>query len=585
MTLRTRTFLGVFLATALALATSTVLVEQSLRAYLRRDIETSLARQARLTAALLDHHGALADPDAEADRLARIVAARVTFIAADGRVLGDSELDAAGIAAAESHATREEVVTALRTGEGRARRYSHTTTAETQYIAVAVHDNPVAVARLALPLTTIEDRIAAVRRLALVGLGAGLAAAALLTWGTSVLLNRRLRLVARTAARYRRGDFSQPARDHGRDEIGLIADALDDTARELGTRLAEMATTRAHTDAILTGMAEGVLLVDAAGRLRLTNPAAQTMLRLPAALDGAHYRDLVRHPDIDAVLTRALTGERPPAVELTLDPAARQLAIAHAGPVAPSRGGGAVLVLRDVTDLRRADQVRRDFVANVSHELRTPLTAIRGYVEALLDHAAAPDRAREFLGIVDRQARRMEQLVRDLLRLARLDAGQETVTLAPCRLADVLADVVADLDGTLRPRQQTVHVTVGANAEYAHADAAKLADALRNLIENASHYGPAGGRIDVETRAADDEVRIEVADRGPGIPDADLTRVFERFYRVNHARTADPGGTGLGLSIVRHLIGLQSGRVVARNRDGGGSIFEISLPAATPSRT
>jgi two-component system phosphate regulon sensor histidine kinase PhoR len=274
-----------------------------------------------------------------------------------------------------------------------------------------------------------------------------------------------------------------------------------------------------------------------------------------------------------------LSGDRPGAVEVELDPASRRIFVADAVPVDAARGGGAVLVLRDITDLRRADQVRRDFVANVSHELRTPLTAIRGYVEALLDGPASPEQTREFLAIIDRQSRRMERLVRDLLRLARLDAGQEALSLADCRLADVVSGVVSDLDAALRERQQSVRVSIAPEAGVVRADAAKLADALRNLVENASHYSPARGTIDISARPGDGGVRILVADRGPGIPEADLNRVFERFYRVDRSRTQDPGGTGLGLSIVRHLVQLQSGRVTAANREGGGAVFEIVLPA------
>jgi two-component system phosphate regulon sensor histidine kinase PhoR len=341
-----------------------------------------------------------------------------------------------------------------------------------------------------------------------------------------------------------------------------------------------MAQARAHTDAILTGMAEGVLLVDAGGRLLLTNPAARAMLRLPDDPGGAHYLELVRQPDVHALVTRALAGERPSAVEVELDPGSRRSFVAQAVPVDAGRGGGAVLVLRDITDLRRADQVRRDFVANVSHELRTPLTAIRGYVEALLDESASPNQTREFLEIIDRQSLRMERLVRDLLRLARLDAGQEAMAITDCPVAEVVAGVCRDLESVLRARRQDVRITIDPDAALVRADPAKLADALRNLLENASNYSPAGGQIEIESRRSADRLLIAVADRGPGIPESDLTRVFERFYRVDRSRTRDPGGTGLGLSIVRHLVELQAGQVSAANRDGGGARFEVSLPAS-----
>jgi signal transduction histidine kinase len=344
-----------------------------------------------------------------------------------------------------------------------------------------------------------------------------------------------------------------------------------------------MARERAHTDAILTGMAEGVMLVNASGRLVLTNPAGRAMLRLPEAALETHYLELVRQPDVAALVARALAAEHPPAVEIDLDAGSRRTFVAHVVPVDVSRGGGAVLVLRDITDLRRADMVRRDFVANVSHELRTPLTAIRGSVEALLDGSVAKAQVRDFLEIIDRQSLRMERLVRDLLRLARLDAGQELLTVGDCDLAVVIDGVRDDLEAAFRQRGQRVEVAVDPDAGVVRADPAKFADALRNLLENAGNYSPEGGVVEIGTRRTGDDIRITLADRGPGIPEADLSRVFERFYRVDRSRTRDPGGTGLGLSIVRHLVELQGGRVIARNREGGGAAFEVTMPAAPRS--
>lgn len=580
MTFRTRTFLAAFAATSLALLVSTVLVERSIRAYLERDIENGLRNEARLAAELLAHHGPLIDPDAEADALGRAAGARVTLIAADGVVLGDSEVASADLPGLENHATREEVLEAARAGEGSGVRHSHTTTVDTLYVAVAVRDSPVAFARVALPLAMIEDRIGEVRRLALIGLAAGLIVALALTWTTSVLLNRRIRSVAAAAARYRAGDFSRPARDRGRDEISVVASALDETSRAMGARLLELAQDRAQTDAILNGMAEGVLLLDSGGRLVQTNAAGRAMLRLPESATHTHYLELVRQPDIATLLARALNGERPKPVEGELDSSSRRIFVADAVPVDAVGGGGAVLVLRDISDLRRADQVRRDFVANVSHELRTPLTAIRGYVEALQEGSAPAPQAAEFLAIIDRQSLRMERLVRDLLRLARLDAGQESLAMADAPLRDVITGVYTDLEATLRGRGQQIRVVVDPDAQQVRADPAKLSDVLRNLLENASNYGPAGSTIDIAARRHDGHIHITIADRGPGIPDTDLTRVFERFYRVDRSRTRDPGGTGLGLSIVKHLLELQNGRVSASNRDGGGAVFEVVLPVA-----
>jgi two-component system, OmpR family, phosphate regulon sensor histidine kinase PhoR len=579
VTFRTRTFLSVFIAASLAIGVSTVLVEFALRSYLRDDIERGLLNETRLAASLLTHRGPLENPDAEADALGHRIGARVTFIDRNGVVLGDSEVDVAALPTLENHAGREEMVEAAQTGEGIAIRRSHTTAIETLYSAVAVRDSPVAFVRLALPLTVIDQRVSSVRRLALIGLLSGLIAALVLTWLASVLINRRISAVADTAKRYRDGDFTRPARDYGRDEVGIVANVLDDTARQLGGRLADMARERAHTDAILTGMAEGVLLVNGAGRLVLTNPAGRKMLRLPDNTGDTHYVELVRHPDVCRLLATALAGERPASVEVQLDQDPRHVFVAHVVPVAAARGGGAVLVLRDITDLRRADQVRRDFVANVSHELRTPLTAIRGYVEALQD-GPGPDDTKQFLGIIDRHSLRMERLVSDLLRLARLDAGQEVLTAGRCDIREVLAGVEHDLEGPLKIRRQIINVAIEPGADLVQADPAKLADVVRNLLENASNYSPEASAIDIRAAREHDAVLLTISDRGPGIPETDLTRIFERFYRVDRSRTRDPGGTGLGLSIVRHLVELMGGRVSAANREGGGAVFTVALPGA-----
>jgi signal transduction histidine kinase len=216
-------------------------------------------------------------------------------------------------------------------------------------------------------------------------------------------------------------------------------------------------------------------------------------------------------------------------------------------------------------------------VANVSHELRTPLTAIRGYVEALMDGPASPEDAQRFLEIIDRHAWRMERLVKDLLRLARLDAGQEVLERAPCDLPSVFTGVLTELVPTLESRQQHVEIEVAPDATVVLGDAVKLHDILRNLLENASNYAPEGSTITLQARRDADAVLLAVLDQGPGIPDADLQRVFERFYRVDKARSRETGGTGLGLSIVRHLVDLHGGTVSAANRPEGGAVFTVRL--------
>ena len=416
---------------------------------------------------------------------------------------------------------------------------------------------------------------------ALVAGAAGVCAALVLAGLVSALLARRVRAVTAVASRYAAGDFSRPARDYGGDEIGTVARVLDDALRELGRRAAELAMDRARMEAILAGMAEGVLVVNAHGQLQLVNAAAQRMLRLPHAPEGRHYVEILRQPEIAAQVGAALRGTTGESLELALQ--SELVAVVRSAPVLAPGATGAVVVLHDITDLRRADRVRRDFVANVSHELRTPLTAVRGYVEALLEGEGDPAEARRFLEIIARHTLRMERLVRDLLRLARLDAGQELLEFAPCAIDSLFAGVVAELESALAHRRQHIDQQIAPDAAVVHGDPAKLHDALRNLVENAINYSRDEGRIVLSAERAGQSVRIKVLDEGPGIPERDLKRIFERFYRVDKARSRggrDPGGTGLGLAIARHLVQLHGGSVVAANRPEGGAVVTIELPAS-----
>jgi two-component system phosphate regulon sensor histidine kinase PhoR len=355
---------------------------------------------------------------------------------------------------------------------------------------------------------------------------------------------------------------------------------LDDTARELGRRMMELSQDRGRMEAILAGMLEGVIVVNAQGRVILANDAARRMVKPEGQTPGQHYVEVLRHPDIGAMLGRALNGQTPEGLEFSPPRDSNRTIVARAAPVTTEGAPGAVLVLHDITDLRHADRMRRDFVANVSHELRTPLTAIQGYVEALQDEDPPnPDEAGRFLEIIARQASRMERLVRDLLRLARLEAGHEPIDPAQTDLESLFADVVTELEGPLDAKDQRVVSEVDPPARTLFVDGTKLHDALRNLVENALAYAPPSTTIAVAAHRGDDHVVITVSDEGPGIPEADLTRIFERFYRVDKARSRESGGTGLGLSIVKHLVEILGGEVTAANRPPGGAVFSIRLPA------
>ena len=582
-TFQLRFFFAAISAAVLALAVAGALFASSMRRQIDQRIEATLVVEARLAADLLAATPAQTTVpalDAEADRIGELIGARATLIAPDGTVLGDSFETLDGVAAMENHGRRPEVVEARATGLGKSRRFSDTLKLDMLYVAVPVRHPAVAFVRVALPLTDERQQLQAVLSATLTALALALLGAAAIAWAFSARIGRRVRLIAGIAERYQQGDLTPPRLGFGDDELGTVARALDASVQEVGRRLAEQARDRTHMAAILTGMVEGVIVVDAQGRLQLVNDAARQMLKLDEPAIARPYVETIRLPAIVELVAAVLSGRTPDALQFSPPRDPSRTIIARAAVSSGVAAYGLILVLHDITDLRRADQIRRDFVANVSHELRTPLTAIRGYVEALSERDASADESRRFLDIIMRHTLRMDRLVKDLLRLARLDAGQETLELAACDTHALADAVVADLAPDAAARHQQLDVAIAPGAELVRGDPAKLHDALGNLVANAIIYAPEGTTIRIEAAAEDGRVAVIVSDEGPGIPDGDLARVFERFYRVDKSRARDPGGTGLGLAIVKHLVELHGGTVRAENRTEGGARFVVTLPLA-----
>ena len=584
MRLRTRLFLAAFGIAVVSLLIAAALGSTSIQRQLLDRIESELVAQTRLVAELVALQASnvpVSQLDLQADALGAQLGARITLVALDGRVVADSAEDGAGLLALENHGQRPEIAAAGRDGVGLSRRFSTTTRQELLYAAVPVSHPVVGFARLALPLTAVDEQVGSVRQAVAAGLFTALAGALVLAWIASTAMSRRVRAVAEVAERYSAGDLTPPLSDYGKDEIGSVARALDRSVQELGHRLDELSRTRVLTDAILSSMAEGMLVVDARGHVQIANDAVRRMLHIEGSPVDRHYLELLRHPEISRQVGRVLEDGVSTQFEVTLnaDPPVVLLVGVAALAADETDAPGAAVVLHDVTTYRRTEKIREDFVANVSHELRTPLTAIRAAVEAVLDERGFTE-GRRFLQIIERHTTRMERLVSDLLRLVRLDAGQEAFRPAQCSVTSVINDIRVELAPVLEANGQSIDSVIEAGRDTVFVDPVKLHDVLKNLVENASHYASAGTTIDVSATMSDDRLVLTVADRGPGIPDADLTRVFERFYRVDPSRVRNPGGTGLGLAIVKHLVGLQHGTVTAANRPGGGAVFTVTLPGA-----
>ena len=586
---QTKLFLAGLSAAFLTLLVAGLLFAATMQRQTNRRVEQTLRTEAQLAGALLARGGAATDRGDrraladEASRLGTLLTARVTFIANDGTVLGDSAEPFEALASIDNHATRPEVLQARAEGTGVARRASTTVGEEMLYVALKVEHPYVAFVRVALPLANVEEQLSDVVTPSLTALGLALLGGALIAGILAGRMGQRVRAIAWVAERYRQGDLTPPRMDYGDDELGVVARALDDSVHELGTRIEDLERDRGRMAAILAGMVEGVIVIDKAGRIQLANAAAHEMLKLDAEPLGEHYRETIRQTSVVELVTAALAGRMPPAVEFVPPRDPSRTIIVRAAPVTSGWAHGVVLVLHDITELKKTDKMRRDFVANVSHELRTPLTAIRGYAEALADGDTSDEETERFLEIIMRHTRRMERLVQDLLRLARLDAGQEPLDPTACDLRTFVPSVVADLESALEARDQHFALELDEDATSVFADQAKLHDVLRNLVANASAYAPEGSTITVRSSREQGRIAIDVLDEGPGIPDNDRSRVFERFYRVDKSRARDPGGTGLGLAIVKHLVEAHGGKVSVQNRPEGGAQFRVELKPGTPS--
>jgi two-component system phosphate regulon sensor histidine kinase PhoR len=356
--------------------------------------------------------------------------------------------------------------------------------------------------------------------------------------------------------------------------------AHDRRAASLEAQLAASEAQGARLEAVIGAMGEGVLVVGEDGRVLLANPRLREIFAAPAALEGRSLLEAVRDAQIVQAIEGVLEGDDAKVLEVEVGVApARHLRFSVAPYPAAERRAGAVAVFRDVTELRRSESARRDFVANASHELKTPLTAIRGFAERLAD-AELPDAAsKQAVETILGNARRLGAIVEDLLELSRIESGSVPLRAEPVTLADLAARMLRDLDPRLRAGELRARVEAG--AERAHCDKRGLEHVLGNLLDNAIKYTPPGGEIVLRAQAiAPGRVRIEVEDSGPGIPRKDLPRIFERFYRVDPGRSRQLGGTGLGLSIAKHWVQAMGGEIGVESQLGHGSRFWVELPSA-----
>lgn len=571
------TFLGLLLAAVLAVDLYTSRVAR--REYLRISFE-ELEILTRLSRAQPPSTEPAAAQAAWVSRMAQ-GGARVTIVAADGRVLADSAEDPAAM---EDHSNRPEIQQALATGEGRAVRRSPTLGRELIYLALRLEDvagQPI-VLRFARPLQEVDEQLGEFRRRLWVGWLVVLLFAAGFSFIAARRFSSRIERLKEFSARVAGGNFTPLPVVRRGDEVDALGRTLNDTAAQLDRTIRSLTDERNRTAAILSSMIEGVAVVNAEERVLFVNPAFAHILGLdPVAEMGRPLVELVRDSELLGLVKHAIAERATVSGEVVIGTVRQRSFAVTASPVQAEDSSGAVLVLHEVTEQRRLERVRRDFVANVSHEFKTPLTAIQGFAETLLGGALDDQHnRRRFVEIIRDHALRLARLTDDLLRLSLIEIGKLEFHIEPVSASALIESCVETARLKASQKQLTVRMDCPAQLPLVLGDANRLLEVLQNLLDNAIQYTPAGGQITVRAQAAEQEVILTVADTGIGIPQAEQERIFERFYRVDAARSREVGGTGLGLSIARHIVQAHGGRIWVESAVGQGSRFHFSVPLA-----
>ena len=521
--------------------------------------------------------------------------ARVTVSAPDGQVLADSAVPDSSLAAVENHLARTEIQQAMATGRGTDLRRSHTTGERTLYLAIGLPIQNQSTAsvflRLGLPMTTFDREVDKLHKNLALAFGIAFLIAIALSVGLARSITKPLSDIAIAARQLADGDHDVRIRTGSRDEVGFLADTLNQMTDQLKAKIHELSEDRGQLLAMLTSMVEGVMVLDNRGRILQVNPALERMFAVTRSeTRGRPSSDVFRHPELNTLIATVLATRTGQQDEIVLMPGGQCLHIEAAIAGGERENDAcAVLVFHDITELRRLETIRKDFVANVSHELRTPLTSIKGYVEALLDGGKDdPATSAKFLDIILRQSDRLNLILEDLLQLSRIESGKIQFKRDPLPIQRVIERTLAMIKPAADKKGHQLLSLVADNLPPVLGDEDRLMQVLSNLLDNAVKYTIEKGTITVAARPVSDKterptlttaVELSVTDTGIGIPERDRPRIFERFYRVDKARSRELGGTGLGLAIVKHIVEGLGGRVWVEANIPTGSRFVVRLPA------
>jgi two-component system, OmpR family, phosphate regulon sensor histidine kinase PhoR len=568
-------FLGVFLC-----------LDNILSDYTYRQIKENLLKQLNLSSSVIEITGDTQYDSYLLDELADTIGSnlkvRVTIISMDGTVYGDSKLDGEALRAIDNHSDRPEIQAAIKGDIGESARFSDTLKTDKLYVAKTFgREGPQGIIRLAVSLDDINIISWRLKGILLVSLVFAFALSIALFFLISAWIAKPLKEISWIAKNIACGDFSKRPSVLSKDEVGDLAEAIRFMSEQIKAKIEEVTISKSRLEAVLWSMFEGVMVVDCSGNIILINQALKELLFIEDDPAGKSTIEIIRNADIqdivDAVLKQQ-SGVLSREISI-LTPFEKNL-IVHATPVVrDAQNEAAVLVFHDITELRRLEDVRKDFVANVSHELRTPVSNIQGYAETLLQGALDDSKnAKGFVEIIHSDSQRLAALINDLLDLSQIESGKFSLDVDKNMLNDMIDSVYKKIAHKMKIKKIEFIKDIAEDADSIYCDRYSIEQVLLNLIENAVKYTSEKGTIKVCAENENGYIRVDVSDTGIGVSQEHIPRIFERFYRIDKARSRELGGTGLGLAIVKHIVHAHNGKVWVESTPSKGSTFSFTLP-------
>jgi two-component system phosphate regulon sensor histidine kinase PhoR len=582
-------FLNIVIVLLLGVSICGILSARVVEKNLTGSIEERLITESGLVTVFLGERLIDGSGDTEkiTNEIKQITNARITIIDAGGNVIIDTEED---YSVMDNHSGRPELAAALKGAVGKSIRYSNTLKVDQMYIAQPIYKagSIVGVVRLAKPLYEINSLLNKLYINVFIAVLAGILAASLLGYKMALNITKPIKEITYNASRIAKGNFDKRINITSRDEVGILANSINDMASKLNETIISLKDKNIKLEAIMSGMVNGIVAIDSSERVLFINPVAVRLLNITdREIVGKHLLQVARNNSIDSYLKTILKDKKFFDTEIIIDNSVEKILKLYSNPIKQINGNdieGIIITLQDVTELRKLERMRTEFIANVSHELKTPLTSIKGFVETLkMEDNGNKQNTMRFLSIIENEADRLYRLINDILSLSELEQRIIKTKKESINIEEAIIEVMSMLKGQSEEKNIELSMDVQKGLDRLKGDPDKLKQMLINLIDNAIKYTPENGKVVVEAHNLSGEtgrgkVVIKVTDNGIGIPEQHIPRLFERFYRVDKARSRKVGGTGLGLAIVKHIVILFNGEIKVTSEAGKGTEFKITLP-------